>query len=299
MIAFKIIEEKVRLSHNLLKELSRYYRGIDLEAFEKAIEAEKPHPSPNDKRRSKDRLHGLLQYEGKLAALYWEYLENVFNQLYPEFNYQNRRNKSYSWNMNASDEINALLNYGYAILESQTRKAVNSVGLDMSVGFLHETSSSKTPLVYDLQEFYRWLIDLSVIQLLEEKRLGKKDFTMTENYHIRLKPDTAKMLIDKIRFNFNKKASYKTKNYAYENILLDNVQGLANHILDKNDLSLNIPLIKVNRDDNNDIRDMLAKMTSDERKKLGINKSTLWYIQKNLKEGKKIELYDKIMTKIV
>lgn len=39
--------------------------------------------------------------------------------------------------MNASDEINALLNYGYAILESVTRKNINVVGLDQSVGFLH------------------------------------------------------------------------------------------------------------------------------------------------------------------
>jgi CRISPR-associated protein Cas1 len=106
------------------------------------------------------------------------------------------------------------------------------------------------------------------------------------------------MLIDKIRMNFNKKASYKTKNYAYENILLDNVQGLANHILDKNALTFNTPLIKIDRDDNTYLRDMLAKMTPEERKKLGINKSTPWYIQRNLKECKKTELYDKIMTKI-
>jgi len=38
--------------------------------------------------------------------------------------------------------------------------------------------------------------------------------------------------------------------------------------------------------------------TNSKRKKLGINKSTLWYIQKNIREGKKIEIYDKIMTKI-
>jgi CRISPR-associated protein Cas1 len=106
------------------------------------------------------------------------------------------------------------------------------------------------------------------------------------------------MLIDKIRMNFNKKASYKTKNYSYESISLDNVQGLANHILDKNTLTFNTPLVKIDRDDNTYLREMLAKMTPDERKKLGINKSTLWYIQKNLKDGKTIELYDKIKTKI-
>jgi len=39
-------------------------------------------------------------------------------------------------------------------------------------------------------------------------------------------------------------------------------------------------------------------MTSDERKELGINKSTLWYIQKNLYEGKIPKGYEKILLKI-
>jgi hypothetical protein len=33
----------------------------------------------------------------------------------------------------------------------------------------------KTPLVYEIQELFRWLIDLSVLQLLEEKKLKKND----------------------------------------------------------------------------------------------------------------------------
>jgi hypothetical protein len=33
----------------------------------------------------------------------------------------------------------------------------------------------KTPLVYDIQELFRWLVDLSVLQLLEEKKLKKYD----------------------------------------------------------------------------------------------------------------------------
>ena len=37
-----------------------------------------------------------------------------------------------------SDEINAMLNYGYAILESEVRRTLNSIGFDSSIGFLHE-----------------------------------------------------------------------------------------------------------------------------------------------------------------
>jgi hypothetical protein len=33
----------------------------------------------------------------------------------------------------------------------------------------------KMPLVYDIQELFRWLGDLSVLQLLEEKKLKKYD----------------------------------------------------------------------------------------------------------------------------
>ncbi len=39
-------------------------------------------------------------------------------------------------------------------------------------------------------------------------------------------------------------------------------------------------------------------MTPEQRKELGINKSTLWYIQKNLREGKKVKLYYEVKAKI-
>ena len=39
-------------------------------------------------------------------------------------------------------------------------------------------------------------------------------------------------------------------------------------------------------------------MTSEERKRLGINKSTLWYIKKNLAEGKTPKIYEKILLKL-
>jgi len=40
-------------------------------------------------------------------------------------------------------------------------------------------------------------------------------------------------------------------------------------------------------------------MTPQQQNEMGINKSTLWYTQKNLREGKKVKLYDKVKSKIV
>ena len=39
-------------------------------------------------------------------------------------------------------------------------------------------------------------------------------------------------------------------------------------------------------------------MTPEHRKKLGINKSTLFYMKKNIQEGKNIKVYDKIIKKL-
>lgn len=157
--------------------------------------------------------------------------------------------------MNASDEINALLNYGYAILESEVLKDINTVGLDASIGFLHELKDGRSSLVYDLQELYRWIIDLSVIQLLEEKKIKKTDFITTESYHIRLREKIAKILIDKIRLNFNSRVLYNGKYHTYQNILYENARVLANFVLGKsNGLHFEIPRYNFNRYDKSDVR---------------------------------------------
>lgn len=236
----------------------------------------------------------------KNLVIYLTYLTKIFNKLNPEFNFTGRKNKSNSRNYNASDEINALLNYGYAVLESEIRKTINGIGLDYSVGFLHEINQSRTSLVYDIQELFRWLIDISVIQLLEEKKIKKSDFIITENYHTKLRENIAKLLIEKINSNFNARYNYKNgKNYSYQIILQDNMQQLANFIIGKKtEFDFVIPKIKLSRNDDLELREKILNMTPDERKKLRINKSTLWHIKKNLSEGKTPKIYKKILVKI-
>lgn len=190
---------------------------------------------------------------------------------------------------------------GNGILESEIRKTINAIGLDYSIGFLHEINQSRTPLVYDIQELFRWLIDVSVIQLLEEKKIKKSDFIITENYHTRLGEDVAKLLIEKINSNFNARYNYKKgKNYSYQIILQDNLQQLSNFVLEKKEeFDFVIPKMKLNRNDNLELRNSILKLTPEKRKRLGINKSTLFYLKKNIKEGKNIQIYQKTLEKIL
>ena len=296
-VAAKIVNQKIANSYNLLKELARYYDVLDVKLIEKTFAAEEVNYNQNQTGESNNNL--LMMYEGRIATFYWDCLSKVFNKLYPAFIFKSRKNKSYSWNMNASDEVNALLNYGYAILESEVRKDINAVGLDLAVGFLHEHDESKEPLVYDMQELFRWLIDMSVLQLLEEKKLRKSDFIVTENYHIRFKEPTAKALIEKIKLNMNAKAAFKGRNATYQTMLFGNIHGLAHFVIGKNKtMSFDIPALTVKRNDNLDVQHRILTMTSTERKALGISKSGLWYQKKKIIEGKTIKVYDKILLKL-
>ena len=303
-IALKIVRTKVEHSMNLLEKLSRFHESVDITKIRKSVEKEDLFllgiMKNNENHDISKSIKQLMTYEGRIAGIYHDNLTSIFNELYPEFNFTGRKNKSNSRNYNASDEINALLNYGYAILESEIRKVINGIGLDYSIGFLHEINQSRTPLVYDIQELLRWLIDVSVIQLLEEKKIKKSDFIITENYHTRLGEDVAKLLIEKINSNFNARYNYKNgKNYSHQIILQDNLQQLSNFIIGKKqEFDFVIPKMKLNRNADLELKEKILNMTSDERKKLRINKSTLWYIKKNLSDGKTIKIHEKIVSKI-
>lgn len=307
-IARKIVDCKVEKSLELLSILSECYESVDIYKIKKTMDNERNFLDQSIKEKTESEkdialfLKRLMNYEGKCAASYLAEISKIFLYIAPEFNFRGRKNKSHSRNYNASDEINALFNYGYSILESETRKAINTVGLDYSIGFLHEINQSRTPLVYDIQELFRWIIDLSIIQLLEERKLTKRDFLVTENYNMRLRENTAKLLIEKIKNNFNKKISYKRKrNHTYQNILLDNVQVLANFISGKSSnlefvvpiqiVSENVPEFKV-------LRQKILGMTPEKRKQLGINKSTFWYLKKSIESGRKPKIYQKVLDKI-
>ncbi len=92
---------------------------------------------------------------------------------------------------------------------------------------------------------------------------------------------------------------YRGKQFSHHYVRGDNVQTLSNNIVDKQkELQFNVPGVPIKRNDDNATREFILNMMPEQRKELDINKSTLWYIQKNLREGKKVKLYDKVGAKI-
>ena len=154
-------------------------------------------------------LNDLRIYETKVAIAHWKEYAKTIETLWPKSGFISRRSSQRSWSNDAADPTNALLNYGYSLLESACRSAIVSVGLLPEIGFVHEVAPSKFPLAYDLQEPFRWLVDLSVLEVVWDAKLDRRaDFIVTENYHVRLRPKAAQALMDRLSANLNRKVAF-------------------------------------------------------------------------------------------
>ncbi len=284
-IARKLVEAKAQRTLDVLQWLeARYGKSSAVSEVDSAIE----------------RLEGcaslpvLMQVEGQIADIYWRYLQQV---LPAKLRFVSRMHESHQ--MNASDPVNCLLNYGYAILESQIRKTLNSVGLEPSVGFLHEARQTKYPLVYDVQEPYRWLVDTTIIECLECERFSRKDFYRMDNYVLRLKPESVRKLMNALRIRFNSTVRYRGKFYTWATLIRLRAQELAGYILgERTEISFEEPKPALYREDTLVVREKILSLTVAEARKRAIRRNTLWYLGQRARTGKPIRIYRKVSKKL-
>jgi CRISPR-associated protein Cas1 len=129
--------------------------------------------------------------------------------------------------MGASDWVNCMLNYGYSLLEVDCLRAINSVGLDAHIGFLHEAQPGKNSLAYDMQEPFRFLIDLAIIDLIENDKMEKKDFIRTDSFTLRLRPSDAQKVTQSVNMWLNKVTKYHDKEVSFSYLITLKTRGFV------------------------------------------------------------------------
>jgi CRISPR-associated protein Cas1 len=239
----------------------------------------------------------LRSVEGRVARRYWE----AYARAIPEcFDFQGRMTTSHQ--NNATDPINASLNYAYGFLEGECRKAINTVGLENAVGFLHEFSDyqTKQSLVYDLQEPFRWLADLTVMQAFESRVLDLQDFYFTgDDYNYRIEVDAKGRFIDALRTQFNSSVSYKGRSLKWDTVIEQKTLELSWFLIGKsNTLSFTEPIAELDRSDSRDLREAILRMNQTDAKKLGIGKSTLHYLRRNAHSDRSFKVSAKVRCRL-
>ena len=134
------------------------------------------------------RIRGL---EGEAGAIYF----GVFNELLvtgrETFSIASRNRRP------PMDPMNALLSYLYTLLAHDCRGALEGVGLDPQVGFLHEVRSGRQALALDLMEEFRVLMaDRVVLSLVNLRQVGAGDFKMTETGAVEMSEKARKTVLE-------------------------------------------------------------------------------------------------------
>jgi len=237
-----------------------------------------------------DTVPELRTVEGRTALRYWE----TFRKALPEsLAFAGRMTTTHQ--NNASDPFNAALNFGYSILQGEVRRAVNSVGLEPSLGFLHDFSNyqTKQSLVYDLMEPYRWLIDLTVFQAFESESLDWRSFYFTaDDYRYRFTHEAKKRFVETLNERFNVGVLYKGQVLRWDTVIERKATELGRFLSGRlSELDFGEPAPSLVREDDRGLRAKILSLTSSGAKRLGIPKQSLHDLRVKSRSGRSFKLY--------
>lgn len=101
-------------------------------------------------------------------------------------------------NRHATHPVNALLNYAYAMLESEVRLEALAEGLDPTIGYMHARHPGRVALVYDQMEPLRPVVDRHVLSVVREHTFSPSDFLLTKRGVCRLHHQLARWLTSRL-----------------------------------------------------------------------------------------------------
>lgn len=186
-IAKNIIAAKVSNYRHILQRHQRNHpENLSNEVY-KVIENIGSRLRNIQKAETLDELRG---YEGECANLYFSVLSELITSQKEDFNFDKRSKRP------PLDPANALLSFLYAIITNDVRSALETVGLDPQVGFLHQIRSGRPSLALDLvEEFRAYLGDRIMLNLINLKQVTISDFEIRESGEVRISDRARKELL--------------------------------------------------------------------------------------------------------
>jgi len=164
-VAQTIVAAKLHNSRTLLQRTQRDHPHPDLTAAIETLGA------LEERAGRTTRISSLVGVEGQGSAVYFGGFRHV---LLHDLGFRGRVRRP------PTDPVNVLLSFGYTLLTYGIQSAVETVGLDPYVGFLHAPGYSRPALVLDLMEEFRAVIvDSVVFRLINARIVTEDDFELT------------------------------------------------------------------------------------------------------------------------
>lgn len=132
----------------------------------------------------------LMAFEGSAAKVYFGVFNHLILQQKEGFYFTNRSRRP------PMDNMNSLLSFLYTLLTNETVSALETVGLDPYVGFLHVDRPGRPSLALDLIEEMRPIFaDRLALSLVNRKQVTAKGFVQKESGGIIMDDETRKAVL--------------------------------------------------------------------------------------------------------
>jgi CRISPR-associated protein Cas1 len=134
-----------------------------------------------------ERIRGI---EGEAAKLYFSVFDHLITAQKTAFTFNGRSRRP------PMDRVNALLSFVYTLLLHDVRAALESVGLDPAVGYLHRDRPGRPGLALDLMEEFRsWLADRLVLSLINRQQVTGDGFSVEDGGAVTMDAGTRKTVL--------------------------------------------------------------------------------------------------------
>jgi CRISPR-associated protein Cas1 len=188
MIARNIIFGKIYNSKWILERATRDYPlRLDVERIKRittSLSATLKEVRPVE---TLDVLRGL---EGTAATQYFSVLDDLILQQKEHFVFSGRNKRP------PLDNVNALLSFAYTLLAHEMTSALETVGLDAYVGFLHRDRPGRASLALDMMEELRSVYaDRLVLSLINKKMVTAGGFYPKESGAVLMDANTRKLVL--------------------------------------------------------------------------------------------------------
>lgn len=219
-LASLLILGKLKNQHNLIKYFHKYHKNkypnlnAKYECLSEWISRFAQFMKEKQYEQD-DYLIQLVGYESQNAIRYWDYIRELL--LDDHIGFEKREHKG------ATDIVNSMLNYGYAILYVRVWQALLGAKLNPYESIIHVQQSGKPTFVYDVVELFRsQVVDRVVISLIQKGiPLQLSNGLLDEN--------TRKTLAKGILERLNRYEKYRSCELKLEQIIKQQAREIAEY----------------------------------------------------------------------
>lgn len=196
--------------------------GID--AISKASDYLAHHLRYLDQQNNLDSLRGI---EGDAASAYFDVFDNMIMHQKEHFFFHDRTRRP------PLDNMNALLSFIYVLLSHDVESALEGVGLDPAVGFMHRDRPGRASLALDIMEELRPILaDRLALSLVNLQQINAKGFKTSETGAVVMNDETRKIVLVAYQERKREELMHPYLNEKVDIGLLPHIQALllARHI---------------------------------------------------------------------